>query len=37
MKKGGFEMIDLDGMLSIPFLKKTVFTGSHAGMHFMIR
>lgn len=37
MTKGGFEMIDLDGMLSIPFLKKTVFTGSHAGMHFMIR
>lgn len=31
------DMIDLDGMISIPFLKKTVFTGSHKGMNFMIR
>ena len=30
-------MIDLDGMISIPYLKKTVFTGSHTGMNFMIR
>ena len=30
-------MIDLDGMISIPYLKKTVFTGSHKGMNFMIR
>lgn len=30
-------MIDLDGMISIPYLKKTTFTGSHRGMNFMIR
>ena len=30
-------MIDLDGMISIPYLKKTTFTGSHLGMNFMIR
>ena len=30
-------MIDLDGMISIPYLKKAVFTGSHKGMNFMIR
>lgn len=30
-------MIDLDGMISIPYLKKTVFTGSHKGMNFMIK
>ena len=30
-------MIDLTGMISIPFLKKTVFTGSHHGMNFMIK
>lgn len=30
-------MIDLSGMISIPFLKKTVFTGSCLGMNFMIR
>lgn len=30
-------MIDLDGMVSIPFLKKTVFTGSHKGMNFMLK
>lgn len=30
-------MIDLDGMISIPYLKKTTFTGSHKGMNFMIR
>lgn len=30
-------MIDLTGMISIPFLKKTVFTGSHRGMNFMIK
>lgn len=31
------KMIDLEGMISIPYLKKTVFTGSHKGMNFMIR
>lgn len=30
-------MIDLNGMISIPFLKKTVFTGSHKGMNFMLK
>lgn len=30
-------MIDLDGMVSIPFLKKTVFTGSHKRMNFMLK
>lgn len=30
-------MIDLSGMISIPFLKKTVFTGSCLGMRFMIK
>lgn len=30
-------MIDLDGMVSIPYLKKAVFTGSHKGMHFLLR
>lgn len=30
-------MIDLTGMISIPFLKKTIFTGSHRGMNFLIR
>lgn len=30
-------MINLDGMISIPYLKKTTFTGSHLGMNFMIR
>lgn len=29
-------MINLDGMISIPFLKKTVFTGSCHKMNFMI-
>ena len=29
--------IDLEGMISIPYLKKTVFTGSHREMNFMIR
>lgn len=29
--------IDLEGMISIPYLKKTVFTGSHKEMNFMIR
>ena len=30
-------MIDLDGMISIPYLKKTVFTGSHKGMNFLLK
>ncbi|MCI7794933.1 MAG: hypothetical protein MR528_01335 [Lachnospiraceae bacterium] len=30
-------MIDLNGMISIPFLKKTVFTGSCHEMNFMIK
>ncbi len=30
-------MINLDGMISIPFLKKTVFTGSYRGMHYLLR
>ena len=30
-------MIDLTGMISMPYLKKTTFTGSHRGMNFMIR
>lgn len=30
-------MIDLDGMVSIPYLKKTVFTGSCQGMRYLLR
>ena len=30
-------MIDLTGMISIPFLKKSVFTGSHKGMNFLLK
>ena len=30
-------MINLTGMISIPFLKKAVFTGSHKGMNFMVK
>ena len=30
-------MIDLTGMISIPFLKKSVFTGSYRGMNFMLK
>ena len=30
-------MIDLTGMISIPYLKKTVFTGSEKETNFMIR
>lgn len=30
-------MIDLDGMISIPYLKKNTFTGSEKEMNFMIR
>ena len=30
-------MIDLDGMISIPYLKKTTFTGSEKEMNFMIQ
>lgn len=30
-------MIELDGMISIPYLKKMVFTGSCQGMRFQIR
>ena len=30
-------MIDLTGMISIPYLKKTTFTGSEKGTNFMIR
>ena len=30
-------MIELDGMISIPYLKKTTFTGSEKEMNFMIR
>ena len=30
-------MIDLTGMISIPYLKKTTFTGSENGTNFMIR
>ena len=30
-------MIDLTGMISIPYLNKTVFTGSSNGMNFMLR
>ena len=29
--------IDLSGMISIPYLKKAVFTGSHCGMRFLLR
>lgn len=31
------DMIDLDGMISIPFLKKTLFTGSHRKMNFLLK
>lgn len=30
-------MIDLSGMISIPFLKKSVFTGSYQGMRYLLR
>ena len=30
-------MMDLTGMISIPFLKKSVFTGSYRGMNFMLK
>lgn len=30
-------MIDLTGMISIPFLKKAAFTGSHREMNFMLK
>lgn len=30
-------MIDLTGMISIPFLKKSVFTGSYREMNFMLK
>ena len=30
-------MIDLDGMISIPFLKKTLFTGSYRGMNYLLK
>lgn len=30
-------MIDLSGMISIPFLKKSVFTGSYRGMRYLLR
>ena len=30
-------LIDLTGMTSVAFLKKSVFTGSHQGMNFMIK
>lgn len=30
-------MIDLTGMVSIPYLKKAVFTGSHRGMNFLLK
>ena len=30
-------MIDLTGMISIPYLKKTTFTGSEKGTNFMIQ
>ena len=30
-------MIDLTGMISVPYLKKTTFTGSGKGTNFMIR
>ena len=30
-------MINLTGMISIPYLKKTTFTGSEKGTNFMIR
>jgi hypothetical protein len=34
---GGVFMIDLTGMISVPFLKKSVFTGSHKGMNFLVK
>lgn len=30
-------MIDLSGMISVPFLKKSVFTGSYMGMRYLLR
>ena len=30
-------MIDLTGMISVPFLKKSAFTGSYRGMNFMLK
>ena len=30
-------MINLDGMISIPYLKKAVFTGSEKKMNFLLR
>lgn len=30
-------MIDLAGIISIPFLKKSVFTGSYRGMRYLLR
>lgn len=30
-------MIDLDGMISIPYLKKTTFTGSCRNMRYLIK
>lgn len=30
-------MIDLDGMVSIPYLKKTTFTGSYKEMRYVIK
>lgn len=30
-------MIDLDGMISIPYLKKTTFTGSYKKMRYLIK
>lgn len=30
-------MIDLSGMISVPFLKKNVFTGSYMGMRYLLR
>lgn len=30
-------MIDLNGMISIPYLKKTTFTGSYKSMRYMIK
>lgn len=36
-KREGLFMIELDGMVSIPYLKKTVFTGSFQGMRYQIK
>ena len=35
--RGGDAVIDLSGMISIPFLKKSVFTGSYQGMRYLLR